>query len=274
MRSAGCRQEETLITTGGGAAADSVAPTIAEAAAVGDVGQPAEPSELAAAVVPPAHDHSSMAHGLLNGSGQSEPDRHVTAEDLAEKRTAAQAVASAFGEDSTSSSIDSMDHHDTSLQQPHEHLDPPASLPDKAEALPKPGKQKTGALKRHTTRGAGNTGEADLHEAPVLSRAKRKAAAAEEAAEHAGNASPQRTSAKASKAPKRRKAGQSAHNRKDSTGKPVLVAGGKRSQKDAKPPVKAGCAQAGAAAVDWKAYADALDVRLAEAEALLADDSE
>ena len=273
MRCAGCRQEEMLITTGGGAAADSVAHTLAEAAAVGDVGQSAESSELAAAVVRPAHDHSSMAHGLLNGSGQSEPERVVSAEDLAEKRTAAQAITSAFGEDSTSSSIDSMDHHDTVLEQPHEHLDPPASSPDKAEALTKPGKQKTGALKRHTARGARSRGEADLHQAPILSRAKRKAAGAEEAAEHAGNASPQRTPAKASKAPKRRKAGQSARNRKDSTGKPVLVAGGKRSQKDAKPLVKAGCAQAGAAAVDWKAYADALDVRLAEAEALLADDS-
>ena len=114
----------------------------------------------------------------------------------------------------------------------------------------------------------------DAHKAPTVSRAKRKAAAAEEAAEHAESAKSHRTPAKASKAAKRSRVGQSPCRKKESTGKPVLVAGSRRSQKkDAKPAVKASCAQAGPD-VDWKAYADALDVRLAEAEALLADDSE
>ena len=277
----GCRQEETLARAEGGAVADNVDDTLtlAEAAAVRDMGQPAETSELAAAMARPVHSHSSIArgNGLLNGSGQSELDRHATVEDLAGKRTAAQAIASAFGDDSDSSSMDSMDRHDAPLQHTNEHVEPPASLPDQAEAQARPGKQKAEAPKKPSTRGARKRGKVEPYEAPLVSRAKRKAAAVKETAEQAGSAEAEKRPAKASKAskaPKCGKDGQGSCHKKDSTGKPVLAAGTRGGQKDPKTSVKTACTRAGPDTVDWKAYASVLDAKLAEAEALLADDSE
>ena len=262
----------------GVAAADSmnIKPNAAQAGAVGNRSQLAERSEPAAAAARPAQARCRMEQGrcLITDSYQPCQKVQEASKGPAGQKTAARVIASVFGDDS-SSSIPDPDHHDTP-----EHMVPPVSLPGECEAPSRPPKameQEVQALKRHNRKGAGSRGEVNTHEASLVHRAKRKAAVAEQAAEHAGSAGPKKTCAVASKPSKRTKV-DPAHARrsKSSTRKAVVVAAKMYSQRGTKPLAKpkALMDQAGTHAVDWKAYADALDAKMAEAEALLANDSE
>lgn len=263
----------------GAAAADSLDTihTAVEAGAAGKRGQLSKRAELAAAAARPAQALCRVEQGkcLLTGTGQPRHGRHVPGRGLAEQKTAARVIASVFGYDSSSSnsSIHEPDHHDVP-----EELDPPASLPDgcKAPSKPsKPMKQEVQAFKRHNTRFAGSRGEVDFHEASLVHKAKRKAAIAEQAADHARIAESKRTCAAASKAAERTEVAPiPARCSRSSTGNAVVIAANMHSHRDTRSSAKAKMDQSGAHAVDWKAYADALDAKMAEAEALLAHDSE
>ena len=220
---------------------------------------PEEP-EPAAVAARPAEDCSRPAHrkGLLNGSLQPTQGGRKKGEDLAGEKTAAHAIARVFGEDSSSSSAGNSDEHGMPGQQVLGYLEPPAPQLGKGKAL---------------SRDAMNSNKVGVHEAAVLPRAKRKAAIAEQEAEHAGGARPRKVSVTASEAAKSNRAGRSAFRSKGSSGKPAVKSASMRGQRKTRPSEKADLDQTGADAVDWKAYADALNVRIAEAEALLADDS-
>ena len=263
------------------AALDSVdmTHTEAEALAAQQRGQPSESPELGAAAARPLHDYSRRVHrnGPLNTTAQPTKRKHTR---MTGETTATQAVACVFGDDngrgSSSSSADSKDNDITPVLRSPEHLEQPANLPGKGNVLSRPKDamvQKVQAVKRHSTRGAKSSDEATLHEATALPGAKRQAGEAEQGAEHAGSARPKKPAVAASKVSKHSKVGQSAHRSKVSPGKAVTMTAGMHCQRETKPSEEAAHKQVKAAAVDWKAYADDLVVRMAEAEVLLADDS-
>ena len=187
----------------------------------------------------------------------------------------AQAIACAFGEDSSSSGKES-DQHSVPIQQIQEQQKLPASVLDKSKALSRPSnatKKGVQASKKDGTTGAVDSRK--VHKANVLPSGKRKAAAAEQAADNAEGARLTKIPAPVLKAAKRcEMVSQSAPCSKGGSGKPALKAASMRGQRETKPPENIDLDRVQADAVDWKAYADALGVRIAEAEALLADDSE
>ena len=270
-----CRQEPPAAAAAM-AALDSLGVTLPDigAAAAEEGGQ--LPESPAMGAVAPKQDHSRNVHrsGPLNGTGQPTKRRNRK---IKGDVTAAQAMASVFGDDNGSSSADNVDLDTTPVVHLPEHSEQQADhAPGEKKVLSRPKHaivQKTQGSERRSKRGAESRDKAALPEATVPPRAKRMAAVAEQGAEHAGSARPNKRVVTASKESKHSKAGRSADRSKGRLGKPVIKAAGVPCQRAIKQPEKVALEQKGAAAVDWKAYADDLDARMAEAEALLADDS-
>ena len=223
-------------------------------------------------------ENSSSDSEDLDHHDEGAQHAHVQSQSPAQSPSKAKADARA-----DKAKAEELQLHEEDAREVSEHLEQSAEMPVEGSGSFRCGRNKDGSRlddgmehesamedKKHSTRSVSSRGAEEPHEAAIISRAKRKAGIPEQPADISGAAGLERKSAsKASGASDRSKKAKGGQHHNASKGKPVAAE--VSSQEEFKSHNKLD--QIVADPVDWKSYADALDMRMAEADALLADDS-
>lgn len=215
---------------------------------------------------PSLHKDQSRQAGLtapLPGRSQSSKANPLESKPPAAKLTAG-VLADVFGEDSSSSDSDHSEHDAEAVQEASAQQAPLQAPEPSAPVLTN---GKVVAELRYSTRGKRSQSAAMPDQPRPATRAKRKAEATENPA-GAARAKPHKKESMPAARPSRCK--KAAEPKKEASGKAVAITGVTEEKSMTGVEV---LGQSAPQAVDWKAYADDLDQKLAEAEALLSDDS-